>query len=97
MEGINSGTFELLIGFYKDAPASTTMLFKGKDAGIYMVATLPEFRKKGLAKIMLHKTHELALNAGYKKVLLHSTKEGFYLYNSLGYKTKGKLILFFLN
>ncbi len=92
--GIRNNLFKLLILYYKELPAATALLYLGKDAGIYMVATIPLFRKKGLGKYIVNVTHRLAASLNYNKTVLHSTKQGLPLYQSLGYVPKGKMILF---
>jgi ribosomal protein S18 acetylase RimI-like enzyme len=83
-----------LIGYYQQLPAATVLVFHGKEAGIYMVAVLPVFRKKGLGKILMQKVHAMLTAKGYRRALLHSTKQGLSLYQSLGYQPTGKMILF---
>lgn len=93
--GIDNNIFKLFIGYYNEIPVATTLLYLGENAGIYMVATLQEFRKKGLAKAILNEVHSFASNLGYKNTILHSTNMGVKLYQSLGYEQKGKMILFY--
>jgi ribosomal protein S18 acetylase RimI-like enzyme len=93
--GIERNLFKLFIGFYEGLPAVTTLVYLGKSAGIYMVATSPKYRKKGLAKAVLHHVHTVVANLGYNNIVLHSTTQGLPLYQSLGYQQKGKMILFY--
>lgn len=92
---VNKNLFKLLIGFYKGNPVSSLLLYLGTNAGIYMVATISGFRKKGFGKAMMSYAHSKAFSLGHQYVVLQTTKEGMPLYESLGYKSFNKLILFF--
>ena len=93
--GIKENLFKLLIAYYEDKPAATSLLFTGKMAGIYMFATSPLYRRKGLGKQMMTFTQEVALRYGYKSLLLQSTKEGIEFYKNIGFKPLDKLYLFY--
>jgi GNAT superfamily N-acetyltransferase len=93
--GCERGFFNLMIGYYDGRPVSTSLLYKGKLAGVYMVATLPSFQGKGLGKELMGFTGSVALAEGYSDLVLHSTKAGLPLYERLGYQQKGKLLLFY--
>lgn len=91
---IKGGKVSCFIGKYKGLPISTFMLFKGTDAGLYMVATRLEYRKKGIGKVMIDYAHAIAKESGYRKVVLQSTREGFPLYTSMKYETVDRSMLF---
>jgi GNAT superfamily N-acetyltransferase len=93
--GCERGFFKLMIGYYDGQPVSTTLLYKGKLAGVYMVATLPSFQGKGLGKELMGFTGSVASAEGYSDLVLHSTKAGLPLYERLGFQKKGKLLLFY--
>ena len=93
--GCEKGLFKLLIGYYGDQAVGTTLLYKGKLAGVYMVATLPSFRGKGLAKELMRFTGSVAAAEGYSSLVLHSTKAGLGLYERLGYRPEGNLLLYY--
>jgi predicted GNAT family acetyltransferase len=50
------------------------------------VQTLPEYRRRGLARALLLRIHADALLGGAQACLLSSTEMGFPLYESLGYR-----------
>ena len=93
--GCEKGLFKLLTGYYGDRAVSTTLLYKGRLAGVYMVATLPSFQGKGLAKELMRFTGSIAAADGYSSLVLHSTKAGLGLYERLGYRSAGKLLLYY--
>ncbi|MDG1476831.1 MAG: GNAT family N-acetyltransferase, partial [Vicingaceae bacterium] len=94
---IKSGRFKLILAYKNNIPVGTTMLFYGKQAGIYMVAIEKEYRKMGIAQALMNFAHNLAHKNGYEIVLLHSTKKGKNLYKKMGYIAENKNYLFYLN
>ncbi|HET6253711.1 MAG TPA: GNAT family N-acetyltransferase [Puia sp.] len=93
--GCESGLFKLITGYSGDQAVSTTLLYRGRQAGVYMVATLAAFQGKGLGKELMGFTGSVAAAEGYSALVLHSTKAGLRLYESLGYRSKGKLLLYY--
>jgi GNAT superfamily N-acetyltransferase len=93
--GCEKGLFKLMTGYYGDQAVGTTLLYRGKLAGVYMVATLPSFRRKGLAKELMRFTGSVAATDGYSSLVLHSTNAGLGLYERLGYRSAGKLLLYY--
>ncbi len=93
--GCERGLFNLVTGYYGGRPVSTSLLYKGKLAGVYMVATLPSFQGKGFGKELMGFTGSVAAAEGYSDLVLHSTKPGVRLYEGLGFQPKGKLLLFY--
>jgi predicted acetyltransferase len=60
---------------------------------LFLVATLPEARRKGYADAVIRR----ALNATYeatgiKRTVLHAIDAGYPLYHSLGYHPTGKFL-----
>lgn len=91
------GRVVLLLGQYNNAYVSAGLLFKGQEAGVYMVSVLPDFRNLGLGKKIMYKAHHIAWNSGYKRVVLQATKDGLLLYSRLGYNSNSKVYLFNVN
>lgn len=58
-------------------------------AGMYMVATAPGARSRGLASELMHGLHEGARARGLKACVLQSTPAGYNLYRRLGYRDLG--------
>jgi len=61
----------------------------GKLAYIYAVATLPEYRGKGLASRLLEETHCHLKELGYAGAVLKPAKGLFPFYEKLGYRNSG--------
>lgn len=58
---------------------------KGKEGYILNVYTCPDYRKKGLAKLLLKEIITYANNHNIKKLWLNSSEYGKSLYSSLGF------------
>lgn len=96
LSGIADNIFKLLSVYYKGRVASTGLIFLGRTPGVYMVATDPGYRRLGLAGRLMERARQTALDAGYEKLVLHSTREGLDFYLSLGFTGKGKMTLYYL-
>lgn len=60
----------------------------GKEGYILNVFTSPEFRKKGLAKLLLQEIIRYSNGHNIKKLWLNSSEYGKHLYSSLGFISK---------
>ena len=68
-------------------PAATCSMFFGAGvAGIYDVATLPEKRRRGLARAITQAAMAEARALGYRMAILHSSTLGAGVYRSLGFR-----------
>ncbi|WP_426756359.1 GNAT family N-acetyltransferase [Myxococcus sp. Y35] len=61
----------------------------GDTTGIYMVATVPEARGRGLAAQVMHGLHHQARARGMEAAVLQATPEAKPLYQRLGYRDLG--------
>jgi GNAT superfamily N-acetyltransferase len=74
--------------FCKGKPVSKVVLhLSAGAAGIYGVATKPEARGKGLARILTLQALWAARKIGYKIGILHSSEMAVNLYKKIGFKT----------
>ncbi|CAL1521333.1 GNAT family N-acetyltransferase [Chitinophaga sp. MM2321] len=71
------------IVFYNQPPLYHNM--EGKVAYILNVYTLPHYRRKGIAKVLLDKIMEEARQRNVGKVSLHTSADGRALYEQLGF------------
>ncbi len=75
------------LGMLDGKPASTSGYFLGKGVvGIYFVATLPEFRKKGAAFQVTQKALKDGRELGYRVGILQASKMGEPVYKRMGFK-----------
>jgi GNAT superfamily N-acetyltransferase len=77
---------ELTIALYDGLPASACMtIWEGEDATLECVATLKEYRHKGLGRAVVSKALLNLKSKGVKTVTLRSEPDGINLYRKLGF------------
>jgi GNAT superfamily N-acetyltransferase len=77
----------LYIAFHNKLPAGTLLAsYHNKNVGFYMISTLPEFRKQGIASSLIRKAMSDALHKGCSHAVLQANKESAGLYASLGFR-----------
>ena len=75
------------LGTLDSKPVATSLLYLGGGvAGIYNVATLPEFRKQGIGRALTLAPLLEARASGYRIGVLQSTQMGLDLYRSIGFR-----------
>jgi GNAT superfamily N-acetyltransferase len=62
----------------------------GRDLGIYAVGTLPPWRRRGLARVLVEHILADAHSAGARTASLQSTPMGQSVYDALGFRTVGR-------
>jgi GNAT superfamily N-acetyltransferase len=81
------------IGHLDGEPVATsTILLSDGVAGLYMVATLPEARGKGVGSHMTIHPFKEAEREGYRFGILHKTRMGYNVYRKLGFQDSCKMI-----
>jgi ribosomal protein S18 acetylase RimI-like enzyme len=74
------------LAFVDDRPvASASSFFGTGEAGIYLVGTLPEARRRGFARELTREAIRDAVARGYDLIVLQSTPEGYPLYKRMGF------------
>jgi GNAT superfamily N-acetyltransferase len=89
LEQLWGGDFEGWIGYAGGEAVSTaaTLVAEGA-AGVYAVATLPGYRRKGFAEAMVrHAAARVEASRGIRLSILQSTEEAVPLYKRMGYRT----------
>jgi ribosomal protein S18 acetylase RimI-like enzyme len=61
-----------------------------RDCGIYAVGTLPQWRRRGLARVLVEHVLADAERRGARTATLQSTRIGRHLYQSLGFEPAGR-------
>ena len=82
------------VGYYRGEPAGTISLWpRGRFGFISDVATMPEFRGKGVARTMLFDVSKRAINAGCEYSLLFTDlfDSPQVMYKTLGYQPVGEV------
>ena len=81
---------------YIDAvPIATSLIVrKGDEVGVYLIATLEQFRKKGIGKYITEYTLWEAKQAGAAFAHLQATDIGKTVYQKIGFEIMGKVPVF---
>lgn len=78
--------FLRFVGYWDGEPiASSAVVLDNGLAGVYLVTTHPEHRKKGIGTIMTVKALEEAKARNFKIGVLQSTKMGYHIYKNIGF------------
>ena len=78
---------KLLLACFEGKPAATALLFFSQDAaGIYFVATLPAFRKRGVGLAVTLAAMQHAKQAGFQYIILQSSEAGLNVYKQAGFQ-----------
>lgn len=70
-----------------DTPAAIGALIIGADLpGVYVMATLPEYERKGLGRAILNRILADAEAKGYSHIVLTASSKGYPLYQKFGFE-----------
>lgn len=79
--------FQLFLALYKEKPVASSLLYlSNKAAGIYHVATIPEYRNKGIGKQITFETLLYARDRGYDIATLQASQLGEPIYKKIGFE-----------
>jgi GNAT superfamily N-acetyltransferase len=79
---------ELSIASWDGMPVGSCLTFKSAEiATLYFIATLPEYRNRGIAQALTTYAMHRARNGGYLLAGLQATSMGIMLYEKLGFNT----------
>jgi len=86
------GRLDFFLGRYEGRPAaSSAAFFHDGIAGIYFVATLPEFRRKGFGRSITFAPLRKAQGAGARGAILQASALGEAVYRRLGFQRYGTM------
>jgi ribosomal protein S18 acetylase RimI-like enzyme len=75
------------VGYFDGVPVATSTLYLSSGvAGIYSVATLPEYRRRGIAAATTSLPLVEAKQLGYRAAVLSASAMGVKIYESLGFR-----------
>jgi GNAT superfamily N-acetyltransferase len=77
------------VGYLHGEPIATALTVVGAGAvGIYNVATLPVYQRRGYGEALVrHGLEEARRSTGIERTILQSSPQGFSLYARMGYRT----------
>ncbi|MFX0020099.1 MAG: GNAT family N-acetyltransferase [Promethearchaeota archaeon] len=91
----NRASASAFLAYYDGNPvASSLVLYKAGVAGIHMVTTLEEARRKGIGTAITLGSLSEAKKLGYEIAILHSTEMGLNMYKWMGFKEYCPIELF---
>ena len=84
------------IGYYEGKPVSSVATVEsGEVVGIYNLATRMAYRERGFGEtLMRYAITETFTKAGKKPLVLQSTRQGLRLYQRLGFRSVGRILVF---
>jgi ribosomal protein S18 acetylase RimI-like enzyme len=84
---VSHGWIRAFVVFVNGAPASASAFIDaGGVAGIYNVATVPEFRRRGLGETATWAAVEEAAQRGHTLITLQASEMGFPIYERMGFR-----------
>ncbi|MDP6495716.1 MAG: GNAT family N-acetyltransferase [Dehalococcoidia bacterium] len=90
MEIVDDPQWSLYLGVFEGKPVSTSALFRGAGvAGIHGVATLPEYRGKGIATAMTYCPLLAAMDESFRVGVLFSSEMAVGIYRKMGFQEYG--------
>lgn len=82
-----SGKMVCFLGFYGNVPAAASATMRRDGNGtLEFIATLPDYRKRGLGSAVCRATIEQLIGDGVSIITLRASKMGVPLYASLGFR-----------
>lgn len=87
-EGVWNAGFQGWVGYVNDDAVTTAAVVPSGDVlGVYAVATLPAWRRRGYAEaVTRHALEQARLTTGIERSVLQATKAGLALYRKMGYR-----------
>ena len=83
------------LAYIDDVPVATSLIIQKEDeVGVYLIATLEQFRKKGIGKFITAYSLWKAKEAGARLAHLQATELGKAVYQSIGFEIMGKVPVF---
>ena len=83
------------LAYFDNIPVSTALIVrKGDEVGVYLIATLEQFRKKGIGKYITEYALWKAKQAGNSLAHLQATDIGKTVYQKIGFEIMGKIPVF---
>ncbi len=85
------------VGYLENEPvAASTYLLGSGVAGLYRIATRPDFRGRGIGTQMTLEPLRRVRSLGYKVGVLHSSEMGYPVYEKMGFKEYCRIVSYYL-
>lgn len=88
--------FASYVGYVDGQPVSTTATVTGGGVvGVYNVATVPAYQRRGYGEaVMRYALEQARLEHGLSRTILQATPQGIDLYQRMGYRTVTSVAVF---
>lgn len=90
------GSYRGYVGYFQNTPVCTAAIVVAAGAiGIYSVATLPGYRRRGFAESLLRNVlAQVSAETKFTRCVLQSTKAGYDLYRRMGFDIVGRFAVY---
>jgi ribosomal protein S18 acetylase RimI-like enzyme len=90
------GDYKGFVAYANGQPASIVAMVAAAGAiGVYSLATMPGFRRRGYAEALLRAAaNEISRRTGFARVILQSTDAGYALYQRMGFRDVTKFTVY---
>jgi len=96
LDYVNHPPLRLYVGYLEGVPVASSALYLSSGvAGIYSVATLPAYRRRGIAAAITSLPLVEAKQSGYQVAVLQASGMGYKIYEGLGFRLYCDIGLFF--
>ncbi len=84
---LNDPKINFYLAYYQKQPATAIMSFNSDDVcGLYLLATLPQYRRMGMADTLMKEAINHGYRQGMKYSTLQATEAGYKIYERMGFK-----------
>ncbi len=90
------GDYQGFVGYAGGKPIAIIALVNAAGViGVYSLATMPDFRRRGYAEALLRTaTAEISRRTGLSRIILQSTEAGYALYKRMGFRDVTKFTVY---
>ena len=90
------GDYQGFVGYAGGKAVAIIAVVAAADViGVYSLATMPDYRRRGIAEALLRTaTAEVSRRTGLKRIILQSTDAGYALYKRMGFRDVTKFTVY---
>ncbi len=87
--------FKMYLAFYDGVPVGTSMsVFSDNTVGLYLISTHPDYRNRGIGKLLTKMPILEAKKEGYEYAILQATEMGEVVYKQVGFEEVFKYVVY---
>lgn len=93
----NNPKFNFYGAFINNELVATLLSYQAENScGLYLIATKNNFRKRGIASLLINNTIKKAFESGFSSVVLQATNKGESVYEKIGFKKSDIFSIYWL-